>query len=394
MTLAIEADFFGDSGGGFVLDPYANVKRPQRTAEQIAEEERQRIHANYVRGLDANGNPLPAYGTPRSQGGTAQGYQVTTPAPIGTQNMTQSALQGRQVYNSEGLEPSRVVRGDINHNGQFQPGMNSGGTPTGGNQGVADDLAVGRGLADEVLGSNPTVDPNNRVTRENMDRLTPVVDPALARNAEIDRAFAMSEDLVNRIMNAPSQTQQIADRSLSQQLALGRSSPGGIGAVQSGIKTAMGAAPQLQAQATQASIQEQQARAQAATGAANIYAGVAAGTADREVRIAEANQGAGLSVLNNLTTLTGQDYAFDTAKMQSVGQLARDFFANAQAFAQMDVQTQIAQWNDMTNRYGIDATLKAAMEQIAASENIGPLDAFKLVLGGVSAVGGLAAGGA
>jgi hypothetical protein len=375
-------DFFGNETS---LEETQNaltggVLRPARTAEQLAEEERQRIAANYARGLDANGNPLPAYGTPASQGGTAPGYQVTQPA-VGTTNLTRSTAD-RTVRNAP---VQTLQRGDLNHNGVFQPGLVGQGAGT-----VARDMAIAQGLADEVLASRPTVDPNNQVTKANVDALAPVVDPNLARNAEIDRAFAMSEDLVNRIMNAPSQTSQIADQVLSQQLALGRSSAGGIGAVQGGIKAALGAAPQLQAQATQASIQEQQARASAATGAANIYAGVAAGTADRDVRIAEANQGAALQVMNNLTTLTGFDYQFDQAKMNAIGQLTRDYFNNAQQFAQMDAQMQIAQWNDMTARYGIDQSFKAAMEQVAAQENIGPLDAFKMVLGGATAIGGLA----
>jgi hypothetical protein len=108
------------------------------------------------------------------------------------------------------------------------------------------------------------------------------------------------------------------------------------------------------------------------------------------VKIADANQQAGLSVLNNLTTLTGQDYAFDTAKMQSIGQLARDYFNNATQFANMSTQLQIAQWNDLTTRYGIDKNFKAAMEKLAADEGIGPLDALKMALGGAAAIGGIA----
>jgi len=385
MAQANQADFFGT---GADLSGGTGVQRPARTPEQIAEEERKRIYANYVRGLDANGAPLPAYGTPKSAGGTANGFQVQSGTGVSSTRFRPGAGGVQMPGTNASPSNGPAVQGDFNHNGAFQPGL----TPAGAaGSAVADDQAVARGLADEVLGSQPTVDPNNKLTQANIDRLTPVVDPSLGRNAEIDRAFAMSEDLVNRIMGAPSQTAAIADRSLSQQLAIGRSSPGGIGAVQAGVKGALGAAPQLQAQANQASIQEQQARAGAATGAAQIYAGVAAGTADRDVRIAEANQGAAVSVIQNLTALTGMDYQFDTAKMQSVGQLTRDFFQNAQAFAGMDVQKQIAQWNDMTARYGIDQNFKAAMEGIAASENIGPLDAMKLVLGGAAAAGGFAA---
>lgn len=385
-STAQQGDFFG--GGMLPGSALSNVSAPQRTIEQMQEEERQRIAANYARGLDANGQQLPAYGTPRSAGGTASGYQVQS----GTGPRTTTFSPGAGGVQQPGRNTSQVVgeplAGDYNHTGAFVPGTQAAGAP---GTDINDDLTAARGLADEVLGARPTVDPNNAVTNANIDRLTPVIDPNLARNDEIDRAFSMSSDLVDQIMNAPSQTAQISDRVLSNQLALGRSSPGGIGNVQAGIKTAMGAAPALQRDASQQAIQEQQARAAAATGAANIYAGVAAGTADRAVEIGKANQGAALGVMSNLTTLTGFDYQFDTAQMGAIGQLARDFFNNAQAFAQMDVTTQIAQWNDLTARYGIDKNFKAAMEGIAASENIGPLDAMKLVLGGVSAVGGLAA---
>jgi hypothetical protein len=215
------------------------------------------------------------------------------------------------------------------------------------------------------------------------------IDPSTARNPEVDRAFQMSSDLVDRILNAPSQAKLVGDQALSQQLALGRSSPGGIGNVQAGVKSAMGAAPQLQAQTQQAVLQEQQTRAAAATGAANIYAGVAQGTADRETRIAESNQNAANNVLTTMTQKYGMDLNFSTEQRAQLGQLSRDFFNNQAQFAQMDVQQQIAAWDNITKIYGIDATLKAAMEQIAAQENIGPLDAFKLVLGGIDAVGSL-----
>lgn len=213
------------------------------------------------------------------------------------------------------------------------------------------------------------------------------VDPGLASSDEIDRAFGLSEGLIDSIMNTPSQTKAIGDQVLSNQLALGRSSPGGIGNVQAGVKAAMGAAPQLQQQAQQASIQEQVQRAQAATGAAQIYAGVAQGTADRAVRIGEANQNAANNVLQTMTSKYGQELNFTTEQRGQIGQLARDFYANQAQFAQMDVQQQIAAWDAIVKTYGIDATLKAAMEQIAAQENIGPLDAFKLVLGAVDAAG-------
>lgn len=374
------ANFF--DGGSFEEAPMAKVLRPARTVAEIEEEERRRIAANYARGLDANGNPLPAYGTPgvstmyQARGGTGVSSTSFKPGAGGTQLPGVSNRAGGTAQEGYFTPAGDFVAGR-------DPDIYMGGT--GGDQ------AIGRGLADDVLGQRPTVDADHQLTRANLDRLTPVIDPNLARNPEIDRAFDMSSDLVDRILGTPLQTQQIADRVLSNQLAIGRSSPGGIGNVQAGVKAAMGAAPELQRDAAQQSIAEQQSRFNAASNAANIYAGVAAGTADRSVRIAEANTAAATNVMQNLTTLTGFDYQFDTAKMQSIGQLVRDFFNNAQVYAGLSTQEQIAQWDDLTRRYGIDQNFKAEMARIAASENIGPLDAMKLVLGGVSGAGGLGA---
>lgn len=257
---------------------------------------------------------------------------------------------------------------------------------------VTNSLAQGNSLADQALGTQPTVDPSHQVTAANRDALTPVVDPSLAENSETDRALAMSQDLVDRVLNTPLQTKQLADQALSNQLLIARSARGGAGATQNAMDTALGQAPELLRQGSQQSINEQVTRAGAAGQAASIYAGVAGNSADRAVRIAQGNQQAGTAVLQNLTQLSGQDLQFDQAKMQVVGQLARDFFQNAQQFAQMDTQKQIAQWGNMVTTYGIDKNFDAAVRKIAADENIGPLDAFKLIIGGAAAAGAIAKG--
>lgn len=250
-------------------------------------------------------------------------------------------------------------------------------------------LDTGSNLAERVLGAQPTVAPEHQVTPGNRDALTPFVDPMLSSDKYTDAALAMSKDLVDRVLNTPLQTKIAGDQALSNQLALARSGRGGAGAVQDALNGAQAQAPQLLQQTQQAGIQEQVQRAGAAGQAAGIFAGVAGGVADREVRIKQANQGAGLHVLDNLTTLTGQDLQFDENQTNQIGLLARDFNAMGTAFANMDVQTQLAQWQDLTQRYGIDHNFKAQIESIAASKSIGPLDALKLALGGVSAVGGL-----
>ena len=76
MTQANQADFFGEGSA----DP---VEAPRQTLEDQLETARKRKEWLANQGLDENGNQLPAYGTPISQGGTAQGYQVER-SPIGS----------------------------------------------------------------------------------------------------------------------------------------------------------------------------------------------------------------------------------------------------------------------------------------------------------------------
>lgn len=387
---ATSADFFGEGTA-------VAAQAPAMTLEQLAEQERMRR----LREEQARLANIP-YGTPASQGGSAQGYQVTTQRYMGPKTTTfatsddPAAIAAAQAKNNArtaagGSNADAVlssVRGDFGPNGQWMTGV-------GGNRSLVSQDALGKGnaLAETVLGSQPSPDPNHAVSVANRDKLTPFIDPAMTSDKYTDAALAMSKDLVDRVLNAPLQTKIAGDQALSNQLAVARSARGGAGAQQDALNQAQAMAPQLQAQTEQAAIQEQVQRAGAAGQAAGIFAGVAGGVADREVRIKEANQAAGLHVLDNLTTLTGQDLQFDAAQIAQIGLLARDFNAMGTAFAQMDAQMQMAQWDDMTKRYGIDKNFDAQVKAIAAGENIGPLDALKMVLGGAAAVGGLAVGG-
>lgn len=369
MSQANQADFFGE--GVFGPDDFLPNEallaenNKKRAAAAAADAERLRLSSI-------------AFGTPVTQGGTAQQMTVQQEG-IGTKNATSGRMNG----------PGQVVGVS---NGPGAPTYGPGGGPGLGGT-ASDTLASGNVAADTVMGSDPTVRPNHAVNNANVANLTPVIDPLAAQNDAVDQALAMSQDLVDRVLGTPLQTSMLADQVLSNQLAIARSTRGGAGAVQDAMSTASLAAPQLMQQASQASINEQVARAGAAGQAASIFAGVAGDTANRQLAIAQANQGAALSVINNLTQLTGLDYAFDTAKMNAIGQLARDFFNTSAQYANMDVQMQIAAWNDATARYGIDKNFKAAIEKISADEGIGPLDALKMALGGAAAVGGLAVGG-
>jgi hypothetical protein len=429
MPAANQADFFGEG-------VTAGALAPEKSLAQIAAEE----EAKRKRAEQARLASIP-YGTPINQGGTANQWAVTTTPPpdnagrgggfLGMQSGNENFFAGMGTPSTAVLidpntglpaGPTSVTDqlgtntggGDaanhgVNVDGAFYKppsdlesagtlaGNGYGGYGTGSPdpnavRGGGFDADAGNALANQVVGTQPTVDPNNAVNVSNRDKLTPVIDPNLASTDDTDKALAMSQELVDRVMDTPLQTKQLADQALSNQLLIARSARGGAGATQNAMDTAINAAPGTLREGAQASINEQVARAGAAGQAASIFAGVAGNTADRAERIAGANQNAGLQVLNNLTTLTGFDYQFDTAKMGAIGQLARDYFNNAQVYAGLDLSRQKAVWEDMTKRYGIDAGLSAAVQKIAADEGIGELDTWKMILGGIQGAGTIAAG--
>lgn len=381
---ANQADFFGE-GTALPAQAPAEVVGPdgltdrQRAAMLLRQNQTNNIAKKAYQGFGPVETPADILGTTKD--GSGNTVQITRGTP-----------QAATAYNAKlGTVSDLGFAGGVQQLG-FTPPYNADALGSGPGAPVVDQSLDQAGkLADNVLATQPTVSPQNQVNTANRDALTPVVDPNLATSPETDRALAMSQDLVDRITNAPLQTSILGDQSLTNQLAVARSARGGAGAQQDALNNAQAMAPQLQQQAAQQSIQEQVQRAGAAGQAASIYAGVATNDANRAATIAQANQTAGLSVLNNLTTLTGQELQFDAAKMGAVGQLARDYFNNAQVFANMNNVAQIAQWQDLTQRYGIDHNFKAAIEKISADEGIGPLDAFKMALGAVSALPGLAA---
>lgn len=420
MTAAQQADFFGE--GTFDSGLAGAQVAPKTTADLAAEEELKRQRA-----AQAALAALP-YGTPTYAGGTATNYQVNTFAPdpnspqvrdqqgyVVSQRVDQNGAPTSSQLASENLNgtgyrlqnttagggevPVNAFNGTSSPFGVVSPSiagvpnLNSGQPATGPNGamtsapatanalasnagGASNPISNGQnvagGLADQALATQPPAKPN---------LTTPVVDPSLASSPDTATALAQSQDLINRILNTPLQTKILGDQALSNQLAMSRGARGGPGAIQNAEDQARQQAPQLQEQANQGAIQEQVARAGAAGQAASIYANVAGGNANRAVQIAQANQAAGLDMNHNLVALTGQQVQFTDAQMQTMGSLASAYLQNSAQFANLDVQKQIATWNNLTQRYQVDAQVKGQIEAVAAQKNIGPLDALKMVLG-------------
>ena len=91
---ANQADFLGEGTA-------APAQAPALSAQQMEEDRRRKEEWLRNQGLDANGQQLPAYGTPQNQGGTATGFQVTTQPTIGTGAMREVNTQRLGFNNAE-----------------------------------------------------------------------------------------------------------------------------------------------------------------------------------------------------------------------------------------------------------------------------------------------------
>lgn len=441
MAQANVSDFFG---GGSTLTPMGGAQAPHDPNDDpnpanpggISNNELMRQQRAATIAQQARVSSLP-YGTPTSQGGTAQQYQVQTSPSVDARNPGGSDVYAQAGYSNPagGFIPTGAF-GDTTLNAAGQrTGFATGGagysgpvnastidpttgavsqvavpgsgqntlqtqTPNGLAPGAVDgalgsgvqggDAAAANALGSQVQGSQPTTNPATAPTAANMQALTPVVDSNLANTPYEQQALDLSKSLIDKIFGLPLQTSELADREMQNQLAISRGARGGPGSANVALNTALGQAPALSAQAAAQTIGEQQARAQSAGQAAGIFAGVANNTANNSVNIELSNQKAGVDVLGNLTTLTGQQLSFDSAKTAQLGALAQAYLQNQAQFAQMDTTKQIDAWDNMVKTYGIDKQYQAAIEGIAASRNISPIQALQIALGVAQGVGSAA----
>lgn len=97
-------DFTGDAGSQL---GQIEGSAGEMTAEQIAEMRRKKEAWMASQGLDMNGNQLPAYGTPQSQGGTAQGW-ATMPNHSGSHVIYTSPLGS-----NDQLQPGAAITQNV-----------------------------------------------------------------------------------------------------------------------------------------------------------------------------------------------------------------------------------------------------------------------------------------
>lgn len=208
-------------------------------------------------------------------------------------------------------------------------------------------------------------------------------------------ALGMSREVLDRLLNGPSVAEKVGARALENQLAVARSARGGPGAVQDALNAAQQQAPQLQAQASQQAVSEENAKLATAGNVASNFAQAALGARGQDVQIASENTRAATALIGEITKLTGTQLQLDQQNEQFLGQMARDWAQLDFDFTKMSVDAQNAWFDRQVQIYGIDQQTAAQMKAIAAGENIGPADWFNGIVGiiGAGATVGAAAAG-
>lgn len=284
---------------------------------------------------------------------------------------------------------------------------------------------VGADQAKAALGPSPTIDMGLA------DRSRGAVDDALGLSRQavdaalqpvdqtnLNRATADARALLDQMLNGPNTAERIGSQTLRSQLALARSAAGGPGAVAGAFRNAQMAAPELQAQATEAATRETLARQQAAgtitgqlqqtatnqqandtarinaaSSAASGFAQGALGSRGQDIEIAKSNQSAASNLLNNVSQLTGTQLELDQKNQELIGQMVRDAAAMDYNWGQLDVNRQEAEFDRWVKVYGIDQAAAAQIKAAAKASNKNAWDYIIPLVGATATVvGGALAG--
>jgi hypothetical protein len=419
-------------------------------APQITQEQRDRVAAgnalrNAQLGVDAQGNQLPAYGTPQAQGGTASGFQVTSQPTVGTgtqQIQTQQLgasgepLVGSTVYDRTMYRDADTGASVSDGQGGLIGGVNAttSGTQMGdaatskvipGEGGAALDGAGGgsrllgqtndqtqllradldrrQGVsqnqtldaADRIENMNPLV--NRNLTQTAANQAGAALGPAATvQQSLVDRKLGSYEQgqrqtrqVLDQLMNGPSTTDRIGSQVLRNQLALARSAGGGAGAQQAALANAQAQAPELQAQATQQAVQENVQRQQAAGQLAQQTASTALGARGQDIDVAKSNQAAGMRLTDNIAQLTGQQLQINQQSQEQLGRMFTDMAKQDFEWGKLNAEQQQAELERWAKVYGIDQTVMAQLKVAAlANPEKGFLDYARPVIGGLTSLAG------
>lgn len=318
-------------------------------------------------------------------GGTGQFGQGTTTRPT-YQQIFDSIPEGSMGFSGPGIIDPAALR---TAGSRFQL------TPE--SQNALQQRTAGLFAGMDLTGGGTVPNPSKAETAADQARgalgPAPRLDQGLADRqlGAYQEALGMSRDVLDRLLNGPSVAEKVGARSLENQLAIARSARGGPGAVQDALNQAQQQAPQLQAQAAQQAISEENARLSTAGNVASNFAQAALGARGQDVQIASANTQAATAMVGEIARLTGTQLTLDQQNEQFLGQMARDWAQLDFDFSKMDMEAQEAYFDRQVQIYGIDKQVAAQMKAIAAQEGIGPADWFNGAVGILGAAAGVGA---
>jgi hypothetical protein len=410
---------------------------------------------NAAMGVDAQGNPLGAYGTSARDGGTATGWTVTRQPTLGTG--TSPVVASQQGNSGELLIGGHTTGGtyyqDRDTGGSVSDGFGGtrgganattagpmGGTSStttnqvavnGGGQGAGGGLGMGAAILgqtndqtqllreglqeqqatadaqgvvamDEARNMNPLVNRNLTQAAANQARTSlgpaSTVEQGLADRGltDVQTAQASSRAVLDKLMNGPSTTGRIGSQVLRNQLALSRSAAGGPGAVQEAMRQAQFAAPELQAQAAQSAVAEDLAKTQAAGQQAIAQGQNALNTRGQDIDVAKNNQASAMRLNDNIAALTGQQLGLNQQNQELLGRMFTDMSKQQFDWASLDTAQQQAELNRWIQVYGLDQSTGLSIklaEAAAKAGDKGILDYVLPVIGGLTTLGASAIGG-
>lgn len=435
MAQANQSDFFGE---GTYDSTNGGAQAPQDPDDLPNPNNPGGISNNeYRRQLRAQQQKLAAtpYGTPISQGGTAQGYQVSTQdgGAAGSQGVVARAGDfdpttgmftptGRYavgVYSPGGTGPASGELYDPK-TGSFYRGQNVGsswdvgtGDPTsatpipgqtssGLSQGAPPSSASGAGSAMNIPGAsttgvpvpsataNPNAVPTGTVDYSRYDQAAQGYQRAIDTfQNELDRLsgvdpFGNQAFLRKATDRAAAQAQGIAAGGLSTATAR-------AGNMRQALNTAANISAQGRDQMAIQRQADQNAASQGRIAAAGGIANVVGQRAQNEVQLAQTETDA---IQKNLDrALQGTEFAQKLTQedVENLRQAAIAYSQIDQARYATDTQYRASVDQDITQRYMSDNTLQAAMAKIHQDANMTPKD---WLLGAIGLGSGIAAGGA
>lgn len=174
--------------------------------------------------------------------------------------------------------------------------------------------------------------------------------------------------IINRILDFDPQAfaQMFTDQSLAALLAGARSARGGAGAVNSAVFAAQQQAPALfaqgQEQAAQLESQRLQAAGQVASDMGGLATNIRAGDENRSQFLADL----GLRAQEGIASIIGVDMQLDAQATRDLGLFSVEFAKIFQQGQAMDLQQQLAQWDNLMRKYAVDEQARVALEQIRA----------------------------